>query len=167
MATAITIQTSRSTDHKSITITSASYLDLITSIDLNFYTTTLLTPVKTYIFTEQNISDFVANGTITLTFLSIFDSEFIQDNWYVTQIVGNIDEYVSNYDGFGIYTYVKTKVFEQINSLHTPETSVSNIETLFMKKVFLEGLQELDNSTVISRDVKFKKRLLALTKLLT
>ena len=62
---------------------------------------------------------------------------------------------------------LKTKTFEQINSLHTPESISTTIENLFMKKLMLEGLEELDTSTIVSRDVKFKKRLSKLTKLLS
>jgi hypothetical protein len=40
------------------------------------------------------------------------------------------------------------------------------MESLFLKKLWLEGMEELDNSTIVSRDIKFKKRLSALTKML-
>ncbi len=166
MATTITIQATRSLDQRSVTITSESYLDLITSIDLNIYTTTLTTADATYTFTAGEVSTFVSTGTVTLTFEQIFGTEFIQDNWYITYLTGNSGDYVSNYDGFGVYTYVKTKVFEQVNSLHTPEFITQTMESLFLKKLWLEGLEELDNSTIVSRDVKFKKRLSALTKML-
>ena len=165
MAT-ITIQTTKSTDQRSITITSESYLDLITSADLSIFTTSLSTAVATYTLSAGEVSTFVSTGSVTLTFLQIFGTEFIQDNWYITYLDGNSGDYVSNYDGFGIYTYVKTKVYEQVNSLHTPEFTTSTMESLFLKKLFLEGLDYLDTSTIVSRDIKFKKRLSALTKML-
>ena len=71
MATAIEIKTIRNTDSKGITITSESYLDLITSITLNFYTTSADIPLETYDFTAGEVSSFISNGTISLSFLSM------------------------------------------------------------------------------------------------
>lgn len=162
---AINIEVTRSDDQKSITITTTSSISAVSELILNFYTTSLTTPVKTYTLTSLELSEFDSNSEITLTFDDMFDDEFIQDNWYIVQAVGDAGDYISNYDGFGVYTWVKTKVYEQINSLHTPEVSTATMENLFLKKIMLEGLQELDNSTIVSRDIKFKKRLSKLTKL--
>lgn len=166
MSTLITIQTTRSLDQKSITIVSNSYLENLTSVILNIYTNSLVTPIVSYTFDANELVAFVGNGSIDLVLKDIFGTDFIQDNWYITYLTGNDGDIVSNYDGFGVYTYVKTKVYEQINSLHTPEYAVSRMESLFLKKIFLEGLEYLDTSTILSRDIKFKKRLLVLTKML-
>lgn len=164
MAT-INIEVSRSSDQKSITVTTTSSISAVTEMVLNFYTNSLITPVETYTLTALELAEFDSESSVTLTFESMFGDEFIQDNWYIVQAIGDDGDYVSNYDGFGVYTWVKTKTFEQINSLHTPESISANIENLFLKKIMLEGLEELDTSTVVSRDIKFKKRLSKLTKL--
>ena len=164
---AINIEVTRSTDQKSITVATTSNISAIAEMVLNFYTTSLTTPYETYALTSLELSEFDSNSEITLTFESMFDEEFIPDNWYIVQAIGDDGDYISNYNGFGVYTWVKTKTFEQINSLHTPESISTTIENLFMKKLMLEGLEELDTSTIVSRDVKFKKRLSKLTKLLS
>jgi len=164
----IHIEATLQNNQRSIKVTSTSNLSTITELVLNFYNTSdLTTPYETYTLTTPEVLEFDSNGEITLTFEDMFGDEYIQDNWYILQVIGDSGDFVSNYDGFGVYTWVKTKVYEQVNSLHTPEIISTNIENLFLKKILLEGIEELDNSTIVSRDIKFKKRLAILTKMLS
>jgi hypothetical protein len=163
----IHIEVTLQNNQRSIKITSTSNLSTVSELVLNFYTNSLTTPIKTYTLLSDELDALDATGEVEITFEAIFGDEYIQDNWYILQAVGNSGGFVSNYDGFGGYTWVKTKVYEQINSLHTPEIISTNIENLFLKKILLEGIEELDNSTIVSRDIKFKKRLAILTKMLS
>lgn len=162
-----TIEVTLQNNQRSIKITSTSSLSTVSELVLNFYTTSLTTPIETYTLSSDELDALDALGEVEITFEAIFGDEYIQDNWYILQAIGNSGGFVSNYDGFGVYTWVKTKVYEQINSLHTPEIISTNIENLFLKKMLLEGIEELDNSTIVSRDIKFKKRLSILTKMLS
>jgi glyoxylate utilization-related uncharacterized protein len=165
----IHIEATLQNNQRSIKVTSTSNLTTITELVLNFYIKSYETYIlyETYTLTVPELLEFDSNGEITLTFEDMFGDEYIQDNWYVLRAIGNSGDFVSNYDGFGVYTWVKTKVYEQINSLHTPEIISTNIENLFLKKMLLEGIEELDNSTIVSRETKFKKRLAILTKMLS
>lgn len=168
--TDISIEVTLQNNQKGITITSTSFLSSITEMVLSFYTTAGWDTYilwDTYTLTEAELLEFDSNGEITLLFEDMFGDEYIQDNWYILQAVGDAGDYISNHDGFGVYFWVKTKVYEQINSLHTPEIISTNIENLFLKKMLLEGIEELDTSTIVSREVKFKKRLSILTKMLS
>lgn len=166
MATAITIQTTRSTDHKSITITSTSYLDLITTINLNFYTTSTTSPTDTYTFTEAEVSEFVSNGTITLTFLTMFNLDYLTDNWYDIQMDGNGGDYISNLDGFASYAYLEPLIYiNNLNNLHTPDEYRGSIEKIALQIMMLQGLKYLDTSTINDRRIKSIKRMKSLLKL--
>ncbi len=168
MATAITIQTSRSTDYKSITITSESYLDLISSITLNFYTSSQTSVYDTYELSAAEISSFISNGTITLTFLTMFGTEYISDNWYDIQLIGNSGDYESNLDGFASYAYLEPLVYiNNLNNLHTPDEQRGSIENIALQIMWLQGLKYLDTSTVNDRRVKSLKRMKGLLKLNT
>lgn len=166
MATAITIQTTRSTDHKSITIASTSYLGLIATISLNFYTTSTTSVYDTYDFTVSEVNEFVSNGTITLTFLTMFGTDYIPDNWYDIQMVGNTDGYISNLDGFASYAYIEPLIFiNNLNNLHTPDEYRGSIEKVALQVMWLQGLKYLDTSTVNDRRIKSLKRMKALLRL--
>jgi len=166
MAIAITIQTSKSTDHKSITVVSTDYLDLITSIVLNFYTTSTVSPTDTYTFTETEVGEFISNGTITLTFLNMFSLDYLSDNWYDVQMVGNDGDYISNLDGFASYAYLEPLIYiNNLNNLHTPDEQRGSIENIALQIMFLQGLKYLDTSTVNDRRIKSIKRLKALLKM--
>lgn len=168
MATAITIQTSRSTDYKSITITSESYLDLISSITLNFYTSSQTSVYDTYELSAAEISSFISNGSITLTFLTMFGTEYISDNWYDIQMIGNSGDYESNLDGFASYAYLEPLVYiNNLNNLHTPDEQRGSIENIALQIMWLQGLKYLDTSTVNDRRVKSLKRMKGLLKLNT
>ena len=166
MATEITIQTTRSTDHKSITIASTSYLDAITSIVLNVYTTSSTSPADTYTFTAGEVSSFVSNGTITLTFQTMFGTDYVPDNWYDIELVGNDGDYLSNLDGFASYAYLEPVVYiNNLNNLHTPDEYRGSIENIALQIMWLQGLKYLDTSTVNDRRVKSLKRMKALIRL--
>lgn len=178
MTETLEIQIERSTDQKSITITDITdwstitgTIDSLTSIVLNFYTTSTASSIQTYTFTELNLSEYTSNGEITLTFAEMFSSVtsagFIADNWYIVQMTANDGDYISNYEGFGTYVYIKTKTYELINGLRTPEEYRGNIEYIYQIHMYLKGLEYLDTSNTLSRDIKFKKRLSALTKYLS
>lgn len=174
MAEAIQILVTRSANQKSITITDNTdwtdvngTIDDFTDIVLNFYTTDTSSTVETYTFTSEEVLEYINNSTITLYFEDLFGSEYIQDNWYIVQMVVNTDEFVSDYDGFGTYIYLKTKVYELINSLHTPTLYRSQMEKFYHLHMCIKALEYLDTSEILSRDVKFKKNLIALTKLVS
>lgn len=165
MATAITIQTTRATDGKSITITSEDYLDNITSAVLNFYTTSSDSPWDTYTLTELEVSTFVSDGTISLSFLTMFGTEYVSDNWYDIQLVGNDGDYISNLDGFASYSYLEPLVYiNQLNNLHTPDEYRGSIEAIALNIMWLQGLRYLDTSTVNDRRIKSLKRMKALLR---
>lgn len=175
MATeSIQILVTRSTNQKSITVTDNTdwigvngTIDDFTDIVLNFYTTDTSSAVESYTFTPEEVIEYVSNSTISLDFEDVFRAEYIQDNWYIVQMVVNTDDFVSDYDGFGTYIYLKTKVYELINSLHTPTLYRAQMEKIYQLHMFIRALEYLDTSEVLSRDVRFKKILIALTKMVS
>lgn len=165
MATTITIQTTRATDGKSITITSSDYLDYITSIVLNFYTTSSDSPWDTYTLTGSEVSSFISAGEISLTFSTMFGTEYISDNWYDIQLIGNNGDYISNLDGFASYSYLEPLIYiNQLNNLHTPDEYRGSIEAIALNIMWLQGLKYLDTSTVNDRRIKSLKRMKALLR---
>lgn len=178
MAEAIEIQIERSADQKSITVTDITNwaevtgtIDSLTSITLNFYTTSTESIDDYYTFTSAEVDEYTANGYITLDFSDILgiatSSGYIPDNWYIVQMNANSGDYISNYEGFGTYKYVQYKVYERVNNIRTPETYRNLSEDLYQMHMYLKGLEYLDTSNTLSRDIKFKKRLAALTKILS
>ena len=166
MATAITIQTTRNSDSKGITITSESYLDAITSVTLNFYVGNTDSVYDSYNLTELEVTSFVTNGTISLSFPTMFGSEYLPDGWYDIQLIGNAGDYESNLDGFPTYAHIQSLVYiNNLNNLHTPDEYVGSIEKLALQVMWLKGLEYLDTSTVNDRRIKCIKRLKGLLKL--
>ena len=165
MATAITIRTVRDTDSKGITITSSDFLDLITDITLNFYTADTTSPEDTYTLTAGEVSTFVSTGTISLSFLTMFGTDYISDNWYDVQMIGNNGDYISNLDGFASYSYLEPLIYiNQLNNLHTPDEYRGSIEAIALNIMWLQGLKYLDTSTVNDRRIKSLKRMKALLR---
>jgi len=141
----------------------------ITSLTLNIFTTSLVTPAYVYDFTQEEVDYYVLNGTITLTFLQTVGDLYLEDGFYNAQLIGNFEqatEYVSNFYGFGIYVDITYAVFSEINSIDTSENLKMNAEKYCTYAMFLEGLKYLDTTSVNSRDIKFNKRLTALNKML-
>ena len=166
MATEITIQTTRNTDSKGITITSENYLGEIISITLNFYVGNTDSVYDSYSLTESEVTSFVSNGTISLTFSAMFRSEYLPDGWYDIQLIGNMGDYESNSDGFPTYAHIQNLVYiNNLNNLHTPDEYVGSIEKLALQVMWLKGLEYLDTSTVNDRRIKCIKRLKGLLKL--
>ncbi len=166
MATAITIQTTRNTDSKGITITSENYLGEIISITLNFYVGNTDSVYDSYSLTESEVTSFVSNGTISLTFSTMFRSEYLPDGWYDVQLIGNTGDYESNLDGFPTYAHIQSLIYiNNLNNLHTPDEYVGSIERLALQVMWLKGLEYLDTSTVNDRRIKCIKRLKGLLKL--
>lgn len=166
MATAIAIQTTRNSDSKGITIASESYLDAITSITLNFYVGNADSVYDSYSLTELEVTSFVTNGTISLSFSAMFGSEYLPDGWYDIQLIGNTGDYESNLDGFPTYAHIQSLVYiNNLNNLHTPDEYVGSIEKLALQIMWLKGLEYLDTSTVNDRRIKCIKRLKGLLKL--
>jgi hypothetical protein len=164
----LSLQVTRSADFREITITNlGGNLSALTSIILNLYTVSTSSVYKTYTFSEAEVSAFISNDTIDLTFLKIAGYEFMPDNWYITQVTANSLAYISNYDGFGSHANVKAVVYQNLNWLRTPEKYKGTIEPIAMQIMWLDNLDTLDTSTIISRDVMYKKRLTALLKTLT
>ena len=167
MATAIVIQTTRDSDSKGVTITSESYLDAITSITLNFYVGNTDSVYDYYDLTELEVTSFVTNGTISLSFSTMFGSEYLPDGWYDIQLIGNTGYYESNLDGFPTYAHIQSLVYiNNLNNLHTPDEYVGSIERLALQVMWLKGLEYLDTSTVNDRRIKCIKRLKGLLKLI-
>lgn len=138
----------------------------LTTITVNIFTTSLVTPSYVYELTSDERDYYVLNGTITLTFLTIAGTLYLEDGFYNTQVTANTEDYVSNYYGFGIYVDVTFAVFSEINSVDTPENIKFSAEKYCTYAMFLEGLKYLDTTSVNNRDVKFNKRLIALNKML-
>jgi len=175
MAEALEIQIVRSADQRSITITDLTDWTSITgvrtgltSIVISFFTTDTSTSIEDYTFTASELSEYTQNGTIILTFETIFSTEFITDNWYIVQMDGNSGDYLSNYEGFGTYYYTKNLVYNKyINGLRTPEQYRDNMESIYMLSMYLKGLKQVDTSNINSSDIKFTKRLSHLTKMIS
>ena len=166
MATEIAIQTTRNSDSKGITITSESYLDAITSITLNFYVGNTDSVYDSYSLTELEVTSFVTNGTTSLSFSTMFGSEYLPDGWYDVQLIGNVGDYESNLDGFPTYAHIQSLIYiNNLNNLHTPDEYVGSIEKLALQVMWLKGLEYLDTSTVNDRRIKCIKRLKGLLKL--
>lgn len=172
MAEAIVIDANISTDYKSLIITDQTdwstitgTIDSLTSIVLNFYTTTTSAYDYTYTFSSAEVDTYVASEEITITFEDLFDSEYAEDNGYQVQMVANSEDYISNYAFFGSDAYITTKVFENVNNLYTPEPYRNTIEPLALQVIFLSSMKYLDNSTINDRSVKWLKRLNILNRL--
>ena len=135
-------------------------------LDLNIFTTSLVTPTYNYQLTQAERDYFVLNGTITLTFLQMFNTLYLDDAFYNAQLTADSEAYISNFYGFGVYVDTTFAVFNEINSLDTPEKLKFQAEKFCTQAMFLEGLKYLDTTTVNNRDIKFNKRLLALNKML-
>lgn len=169
MAETLKIQIERSADQKSITVTNQTTgaIDTLTSIVLYVYITTTSSPEYTYEFSAEELTEYKSNGSVTITFLDLSGNTYLTDNWYLGLMDGNDGDYLSNYDGFGTYYYTKNKLYtEGVNGLNTPERDLPTMQALHFNMIALKGLEELDTSNNVSRDVKFKKRLSALTKML-
>lgn len=171
--TAIVITANTDSTQTNITITDMTDwagigddISSLTSITLDLYYNTLTTPYKTYNFTSEELAYYKANGTITLTFLQMFSTLYLDDAFYNIQLTANAEAYISNYAGFGIYADITFAVFNEINSIDTPEAIKFNAEKYCTYAMFLEGMKYLDTTNVNSREVKFNKRLSALNKML-
>lgn len=139
---------------------------VLTSLVLNIYGTSLVTPEYTYTLSAGELSDFVTDGSVEIPFLSSAGIVYIDDAWWSAVLTGNSGAYVSNYSGFGIYASITYAVFNQINGLHVPEEIKFNAEKYATSVFFLEGLGNLDTTNVNSRGIKFQKRLISLQKML-
>jgi hypothetical protein len=166
MATAIEIRTIRNSDSKGITITSENHLGEIISVTLNFYVGNTDSIYDYYDLTELEVTSFVTNGTISLSFDTMFGSEYLPDGWYDILLIGNAGDYESNLDGFPTYAHIQSLVYiNNLNNLHTPDEYVGSIEKLALQVMWLKGLEYLDTSTVNYRKIKCIKRLKGLLKL--
>lgn len=137
----------------------------LSGISISLYDITLVTPTTTYILSNTEETNYKANGVIEIPFLSIVGLSFLADGWWNIKMSSNIGTYVSNYSGFGIYADITYVVFDQINSLHTPEEIKYSAEKFCIPAIFLKGLGYLDTTNVLSREIKFNKRLIALQKM--
>ena len=96
----------------------------------------------------------------------MFGTDYISDNWYDIQLIGNNGDYESNLDGFASYAYIEPYVFiNNLNNLHTPDEYRGSIENIALQIMWLQGLKYLDTSTVNDRRIKSIKRLKGLIKL--
>lgn len=164
MSETLTIDVNLASDYKSITITDdtdwsviTGTIDSLTSVTLSFYTTTTESSDYTYEFTATDLANYTNVGYITLTFETMFGREYAIDNWYEVQMNGNSDDYLSNYAGFGTDVYITSSVYDNINSLHTPESYKYNIEPLALQIITLNAMKYLDTSTINDRSIKWKK----------
>ena len=172
MADQISILVSRSADQKSITVSDATsnWVDLegiesLTNITLNFYIGSLDSLTEYYTLTPEEVSEYTNNEEITLTFEKMFGVDYLADSWWQVQLIGNTDEFISNYDGFGVYIAATYDVYENVNKLSTPDQYKASIEQLYWQHICLQGLNYLDVSDAASRGIKFAKRLTTIQKL--
>lgn len=138
----------------------------LTSLVLNIYGSSLVTPEYQYTLSPIELFSFVADGYVSIPFLNSAGTVYIDDAWWNAVLTGNSGAYVSNYSGFGIYASIAYAVFNQVNGLHVPEEIKFNAEKYATSVFFLEGLGNLDTTNVNSRGVKFQKRLISLQKML-
>lgn len=139
---------------------------VLTSITVDLYGASLVTPVSSYTLTAPELATFISDGVIELTFLSLYGAIYVNDGWWSIKTSSNSGAYVSNYSGFGIYASASFAVYSQINSLHVPEDIKYNAEKYCIMAMWLEGLKYLDTTNVNSRGVKFVKRLVSLQKMM-
>jgi hypothetical protein len=172
MAQELTIDVNISDDYKAIIVTDQTdwsslgvTIDVLTEVILYFYTSNTTTADYTYEFTADNLVSYISNGNITLTFEDLFGREYALDNGYEVKMVANTEAYVSNFAFFGSDAYITNKVYENINNLRTPEVYRNGIEPLALQVMFLTSMRYLDRSTIIDRNIKWKRRLNALNKL--
>jgi hypothetical protein len=138
----------------------------LTSVSVNVYGASAITPEYVKSLTSLQLDTFKTTGSIELLFIDLAGSTMLTDGWYTIKITANSLAYVSNTTGFGIYADITHAVYSKINSLHVPEEIKYSAEKYCIYAMFLEGLRFLDTSTVVNRDIKFKKRLLSLQKML-
>jgi len=139
---------------------------VLTSVSVELYGTSLVTPESTYALTAPELATYVADGFVEILFTSLAGSINVSDGWWTVRVTGNSSAYISNYSGFGIYSDITYGVWSLINSLHTPQEVKYDAESYAIPAIFLKGLGYLDTTNVNSRDVKFQKRLLSLQKML-
>lgn len=173
MATAIVIISQTDSTQTSLTIEDRTdwgaigdSISSLTSVDINIYSTSLVTPQYTYTLSSSELDYYKLNGTITLTFMQMTGSLYLEDGFYNTQLTANSEDYISNYYGFGIYVDINYAVTNMINSIDSPENIKFDAEKYGINMMFLEGLKYLDTTTINNRDIKFNKRLIALNKTL-
>lgn len=141
-------------------------INSLTNIVVSLYGTSLVAPLTSYTLTSTEEQSYVDNGLIDLSFDELNGNAYLDDGWYSVQIETNSGDYISNYSGFGIYAEITFAVFNLINSLHVPENVKYDSERYCVMAMWLEGLKYLDTTNVNSRDIKFKKRLLSLQRML-
>jgi len=139
---------------------------VLTSISVELYGTSLVTPVSTYALTAPELATYVADGFLEILFTTLAGSIAINDGWWTVRMIANSNAYISNYSGFGIYSDITYGVWSLINSVHTPQEVKYDAERIVIPAIFLKGIGYLDTTNVNSRDVKFQKRLLSLQKML-
>ena len=139
-------------------------ISVLSGISISLYDDTL-SLVTTYSLSNTEETEYNANGTVEIPFINIVNNTFLEDAWWTIQMSSNSGAYISNYSSFGIYADITYIVFSQINNLHVPEDIKFNAEKYCIPAIFLKGLGYLDTTNIVSREVKFNKRLIALQKM--
>jgi len=138
----------------------------LTSIVIELYSASLVTPEHTYVLSPAQIEEYKANSEIEISFLELAGAININDGWWSLRMTASAGGYISNYSGFGIYADITYAVFSQINGMHVPEEIKYSAEKYCTYAIFLKGINYLDSTNVVSREIKFNKRLIALQKML-
>jgi hypothetical protein len=138
----------------------------IDNMAVNLYQTSLTTPVKVHQLTSTELASFKANGFIELSFITLNSTIYLNDDWWTVKMTANGGYHESNFSGFGIYADITHAVFSQINNLHVPEEIKYTAEKYCIMAMWRQGLKFLDTTSVNAREIKFRKRLASLQKML-
>lgn len=164
--TANTSQTGVIITDKTDWVSIGTTIDTIENVSVKLYQTSLVTPVKTFALNADQLASFKADGYVEISFLELYSTTYLADDWWTIKITANNGAHESNYSGFGIYADVTYDIFAQINNLHVPEEIKYNAEKFCIPAMWRQGLKFLDTTTVNSREIKFRKRLGSLQKML-
>ena len=158
------IKCTKSKDQQTVTIRQTDLTDIstITSISAKVYTSDIATPINTYSFTAQNLTDLKA-GSVSIdstTLLGITD-----DDWYKIVLDGDVMD--SESAGVSITLEAAGKVYSYQGKIdvYSPNYRVDkvlhNVHMLYQE---MNGIEDLDPSD--QKRVDFTTRLATLKKIL-
>lgn len=158
------IKCSKSADQQTITIRKTDLTDIssLTTVDAKVYTSDIATPINTYSFVAQDITDLKAGsvGIDTTTLLGV-----ITDDWY--KIVLDGDTLDSESAGVSITLEAAGKVYSYQGKIdvYSPDYRVDKIlHNVHMLYQEMNGIENLDPSD--QKRIDFTTRLSSLKKIL-
>lgn len=150
MAISFKIKLSKTKNQQTITLTRDDNVDLsaVTAIEAKVYTSDLATPVNTYDFTAQDLTDFVG-GEVDVSSLNLLGSATPDDDFYTVILEGNSAVYVSENAGVAITLDMIYRVMTKQGyiDVYSPDFRVDRVLlTSFMLVYECDHLEEQDSS---------------------